>query len=122
MNCSSLLLLPDISKWDTRKITNFDSLFDGCQSLLYLPNISNWKINENVKKENFPISLNSKDKNRLDILSSSFNIPTSEESLTLVDYVENKEVNLKNYNYNIIGNDQLFKKEENNDYYENFYN
>ena len=41
--CSSLKSLPDISKWDTSKVTNLFSLFAGCSSLKSLPDISIWK-------------------------------------------------------------------------------
>ena len=32
--CSSLKSLPDISKWDTKNVTNMDSMFNGCSSLI----------------------------------------------------------------------------------------
>ena len=35
--CSSLLSLPDISKWNTDKIINMKALFTGCTSLNSLP-------------------------------------------------------------------------------------
>ena len=38
--CSSLKEIPDISKWDIRKINNLSCLFYGCSSLQKLPNIS----------------------------------------------------------------------------------
>ena len=41
-NCSSLISLPDIYKWETSKITNMNYLFFGCSSLKSLPDISNW--------------------------------------------------------------------------------
>ena len=40
--CSSLILLPDISNWDTKNVTNIGSLFFRCSSLLSLPDISKW--------------------------------------------------------------------------------
>ena len=39
-NCSSLLFLPDISKWDTDKVIGMKGLFQGCSSLSSLPDIS----------------------------------------------------------------------------------
>ena len=58
-NCSSLSLIPDISKWDVRNITNMNSLFVGCKSLIDIPDISNWKLNLNVIKESiFQLSSN----------------------------------------------------------------
>ena len=46
--CSSLISLPDISKWDTNNVKIMDSIFYGCSSLISLPDISKWKTN-NVK-------------------------------------------------------------------------
>jgi len=50
--CSSLLSLPDISKWNTNNVTNMSSLFYGCKSLSSLPDISKWNTN-NVKDMSF---------------------------------------------------------------------
>ena len=38
----SLLSLPDISKWNTNKVTNMSNMFENCSSLSSLPNISKW--------------------------------------------------------------------------------
>ena len=51
-HCSSLLSLPDISKWDTSNVSNMDSLFFDCKSLEALPDISNWNIS-NVESIGF---------------------------------------------------------------------
>ena len=40
--CSSLISIPDISKWDTKKVTNISFMFSGCSSLISLPDISKW--------------------------------------------------------------------------------
>ena len=40
--CSSLISLPDISKWNTNNVTNMSGLFEGCSSLNSLPDISIW--------------------------------------------------------------------------------
>ena len=40
--CISLMSLPDISKWDTRKVTNMSYMFKNCSSLIKLPDISKW--------------------------------------------------------------------------------
>ena len=40
--CTSLLSLPDISKWETINVTNMSNMFKGCTSLLSLPDISKW--------------------------------------------------------------------------------
>ena len=43
--CSSLISLPDISKWSVNNVNNMSYLFYGCSSLIYLPDISKWKVN-----------------------------------------------------------------------------
>ena len=43
--CSSLLSLPEISKWNTTNVTNMSCIFDGCSSLSSLPDISKWITN-----------------------------------------------------------------------------
>ena len=35
--CSSLQSLPDISKWDTKNVTDMRWMFSGCSSLQSLP-------------------------------------------------------------------------------------
>ena len=37
--CSSLISLPDISKWNTNNVNNMDCMLLGCSLLIYLPNI-----------------------------------------------------------------------------------
>ena len=32
--CSSLVSLPDISKWNTKNVTNMNFMFEGCDNLL----------------------------------------------------------------------------------------
>ena len=44
--CSSLISLPDISKWDTKNVIFMSSMFNGCSSLISLPDISKWDIND----------------------------------------------------------------------------
>ena len=34
--------MPDISKWNTEKVTDFSKMFNECKSLLSLPDISKW--------------------------------------------------------------------------------
>ena len=46
--CSSLGSLPDISKWNTKNVTNMEYMFNGCSSLVSLPDISKWNI-KNIK-------------------------------------------------------------------------
>ena len=40
---SSLISLPDISKWKTSKTKNMSFMFSGCDSLKSLPDISKWQ-------------------------------------------------------------------------------
>ena len=51
-NCSSLISLPDISKWNTDKVTDISYLFYNCSSLISLPDISKWDTN-NVTNMNY---------------------------------------------------------------------
>ena len=41
-DCRSLTNLPDISKWDTKNVTNMSDMFSYCSSLTNLPDISKW--------------------------------------------------------------------------------
>ena len=43
--CSSLLSLPDISKWITNNVTDMNHMFYECSSLSSLPEISKWNTN-----------------------------------------------------------------------------
>ena len=43
--CFSLKSLPDISNWNTSKITNMTRIFYNCSSLKSLPDISKWNTN-----------------------------------------------------------------------------
>ena len=47
--CSSLLYLPDISKFDTSNIKSINDMFCDCFSLLFLSDISEWNTTK-VKK------------------------------------------------------------------------
>ena len=47
-HCSSLLSLPDISKWDTSNVTNMNSLFFNCKSIEALSDISNRDVSNVV--------------------------------------------------------------------------
>ena len=40
--CKSLKSIPDLSKWNTKNVTNMSNLFNGCKSLVSLPDLSNW--------------------------------------------------------------------------------
>ena len=44
-NCSSLISLPDISKWDTSKVIDMNKIFYNCRNLSSLSDISEWDTN-----------------------------------------------------------------------------
>ena len=43
--CSSLIKVPDISKWDTSNVTDMKGMFGECSNLSSLPDISKWNTN-----------------------------------------------------------------------------
>ena len=45
-NCCSLKSLPDISKWNTQNVTNMSYIFYQCNSLSILPDISKWDTSQ----------------------------------------------------------------------------
>ena len=46
------LSLPDISKWNTSKVTNMSDMFYKCSSLLSLPDISKWNTSNVTNMNN----------------------------------------------------------------------
>ena len=44
-NCSSLISLPDISKWNTNNVKDMSYMFYYCSSLVSLPDVSEWNTN-----------------------------------------------------------------------------
>ena len=121
--CSSLISLPDISKWKINKKTDITGLFYGCSSLLILPDISKWNI------DNININLLFKN-NIVDSTSSLENISNiSELTISSKDLItissSNSSINndCNNKSFSESGNDFLFEKqkEELDEYYDNFY-
>jgi surface protein len=51
-DCSSLLSLPDISKWDTSNVSDMSCMFSGCKQLLSLPDISKWNTSNVTNMRN----------------------------------------------------------------------
>ena len=47
-NCRSLVVLPDISKWNVKKVKDMSRMFSGCVSLTSFPDILKWNINYSV--------------------------------------------------------------------------
>jgi len=51
--CTSLISLPDISKWNTNNLKNVNPIFPDCTLSLNIPDISKWK---NYKEDIMKIS------------------------------------------------------------------
>ena len=45
-NCTSLISLPDFSKWNNSKVYTMSRMFEGCISLSSLPDISKWNTSK----------------------------------------------------------------------------
>ena len=41
-NCSSLISLPDISKWSIKNVTLMNNMFSNCINLESIPDLRNW--------------------------------------------------------------------------------
>ena len=50
--CSSLVNIEGISKWNTSSLVDMNSIFYKCQNLEKFPDISKWKISNEVNKDN----------------------------------------------------------------------
>ena len=57
--CSSLLSLPEISKWNISKVYDMDGMFAWCSSLSSLPDISKWET-KNVSMKFMFLGCNNK--------------------------------------------------------------
>ena len=44
--------IPDISRWDTNRVSDMSGMFEGCESLTKLPDIENWEFSEEPSIEN----------------------------------------------------------------------
>ena len=146
---SSLMDLPDLSKWKTGNVQNINYMFKGCIKLKFIPNIlsreidkaneskelfkeselidtskfSKWSLNEDSKSDSF-----FKDCSRL---TSSFNISKIDknnirdflENFSETDFSESRNYNLDTYinlnQTNLFNNDDNYINKE---YYDNFYN
>ena len=133
--CSSLGILPNISVWDLSKVDSMQQIFFHC-SILFLPTVTNWNIpkikNIDINEyfgisENqsisIPISLNNE-------VKSIFSNEGKNSSLEDKNYLEkikddkNEENNEENNEINDFTNlNEAFDKKENlNEFYDNFYN
>ena len=50
--CSSLISLPDMSRWDTSNVINLSYIFSGCSALKTLSDISTWEANKVIDMSN----------------------------------------------------------------------
>ena len=118
-NCSSLSTIPDISNWKTDNLKKIFNIFYGCESLISLPNISKWNISKIKNKQDIlSLSLFQKKENSL---SNYLIYSESSHSLSLSNNIDKKENNTLIYTYT---NFDSFNNndEELNNYYENFFN
>ena len=51
--CSSLISLPNISKWNINNVNSMGTLFYKCSSLIKLPDISKWNMSNVTKMNKF---------------------------------------------------------------------
>ena len=104
----SIILLPDISKWNIEKIENKNDILDSFSSSNYESIIDNFEF-LSLSSKNFSSNQN-----------SNFSSEENKENKENKDNKENKEI-ISNEIYKI--NDFDFKPELNNilDYYEDFY-
>ena len=49
--CSSLSVLPDISKWNIINVDSINNIFEGCYSLTYIPKIKELNFGNIVKNQ-----------------------------------------------------------------------
>ena len=60
-NCTSLKSISDISKWNTKNVSNIDGMFYNCISMISVPDISKFKYNF----DKFVICLSLKNQQRI---------------------------------------------------------
>ena len=135
-NCSSLEVLPDLSKWKIPNVTRMSNIFSNCPSLIIIPDISKWNIkiksgllsfssfsenNINIDNKKPESSLNNDKFSWSDIEEvKEFNL----DSENITELKDNNESNINYMDFNEINNNS-FSSNENLDlelYYENFYN
>ena len=65
--CTSLISLPDISKWNIDNVKYLNGLFYECSSLKELPDISKWDINNESKIKKFIINCSKEKSDKTDL-------------------------------------------------------
>ena len=51
-HCTSLIHIPDISKWSSSNTLSFNRMFYNCKSLVSIPDISKWKTSNIIEMDN----------------------------------------------------------------------
>ena len=143
-SCSSLISLPDISKWNLKNIKKLESIFENCSLLTFLPNISKWKFKNKVKINRFIFKgcnslLIIPDISKWNIINENINYSSfSSNSISIKEIKSNSllpEEYIIEY-HNLYEDSQLLenpfpdnknsenfsKNNELDDYYDNFYN
>ena len=111
--CSSLISLPNISKWNLMKVFNLDSLFFKCSSLEILPDISNWNfLNKNTEEENKIKELLLTDYNNInDILKETDNYYDFVDSYNILKDDYDNKIKFPNYfQYESLNNNMHLPK------------
>ena len=137
--CSSLVELPDISKWNIKNISNLNGIFNNCSLLTFIPNIK-WIFNKKIK-------INDIFKGCDSLLSipdiSKWNVEITEElhissfnsnTISFKDIKSDSIISKDNIDYSYSANNEENKSDEDNNsvdtsnnddldnYYDNFYN
>ena len=118
--CSSLTMIPNISKWKTNNLIEINEIFYGCSSLLIDPDISNWDLNK-IKDIDSTSSFSSSVLKSHDLNSCS-NVNEITKSESNLSFNSNSEEVINDY----FEMNDVYKNNSNEDelkyYYDNFYN
>ena len=121
--CSLLSFLPDITKWNL-KDTTIDDIFKGCSSLITIPVITKWKKNNKIiideKKD-----ISKKDISSIDSLSLQSNSDNVNQIISNVSSEmsssEDKKDNLPSKDSNIVVNSFVEEDSSQKDDLSNYY-
>ena len=117
-NCISLLFFPNISKWKTDNLVYMEQIFINCNTF-FIPDISKWNIKKIQKiNETFFVSSSGDSKSEIDI--SDLQISNSYQNSNYSSYTEKGRDKSSNQ-FDIINNLDFNSLENNNNYYDNFY-
>ena len=150
-DCSSLISLPDISKWNLKKGIKMNQIFEGCKSLVNVPDLSLWKLANKESEPNISNLYSSSILNELESIkniseNNSLNNNFKSDGLAKIssngdfsssyelrinknqykkDSVNINENSLEKKNEKTVPDDRYFlskNTEELNEFYDNFYN